>query len=168
MARHFWKVGTNSGNNGCPTLYSQQGGDTYVVHGDPVTDRAELAQLDFADGESAVTIPRELLANFGPNERVHVPHPISFDEFDGIFTALRNSAWRLETRRRYAWDEQQGTYLQLLAEGRVDWDLNDPWCQERREQTALGKKLGRAETITRRSGGGSGRARPGARVRRLV
>ncbi|MFH8701746.1 hypothetical protein ACWGKK_44115 [Streptomyces chartreusis] len=51
------------------TLYTQQGGDTYVVQGDPVTDPAELAQLDLADGESAVTVPRELLANFGPKER---------------------------------------------------------------------------------------------------
>ncbi|MFJ1877322.1 DUF6879 family protein [Streptomyces chartreusis] len=129
------------------TLYTQQGGDTYVVQGDPVTDPAELAQLDLADGESAVTVPRELLAKFGPKERVHVSHPISFDEFDGMFTALRHSAWRLESRRRYAWDEQQGTYRQFLADGRVDWDLNDPWCQERREQTALGKRFERVRVV---------------------
>ncbi|WP_346186136.1 DUF6879 family protein [Streptomyces osmaniensis] len=74
-------------------------------------------------------------------------HPISFDEFDGMFTALRHSAWRLESRRRYAWDEQQGTYRQFLAEGRVDWDLNDPWCKERREQTALGKRFERVRIV---------------------
>ncbi|MEV8431986.1 DUF6879 family protein [Streptomyces chartreusis] len=147
MARRFWKVGTNSGNNGCPTLYSEPGSDTYVVQGDPVTDPAELAQLNLADDESAVTVPRELLANFGPKEPVHVPQPISFDEFDGMFTTLRHSAWRLETRRRYAWDERQDTYRQFLAEGRVDWDLNDPWCQERREQAALGKRFERVRVV---------------------
>ncbi|MFI8299977.1 DUF6879 family protein [Streptomyces nigra] len=147
MARRFWKVGTNSGNNGCPTLYSEPGGDTYVVQGDPVTDPAELAQLDLAAGESAVTVPRELLANFGPKEPVHVPQPISFDEFDSMFTTLRHSAWRLETRRRYAWDEQQDTYRQFLTHGRVDWDLEDPWCQERREQAALGKRFERVRIV---------------------
>ncbi|MFC5802296.1 hypothetical protein [Streptomyces formicae] len=45
MTRQLRKVGTNSGNNGCPTLYETEGG-TYVVQGDRVTDPAELAQLD--------------------------------------------------------------------------------------------------------------------------
>uniref|UniRef100_A0AAU1I199 DUF6879 domain-containing protein n=1 Tax=Streptomyces sp. NBC_00180 TaxID=2903632 RepID=A0AAU1I199_9ACTN len=147
MTRRFWKVGTNSGNNGCPTLYSQSGSDTYVVQGDPVNDPAELAQLDLAEGETAVTVPRELLANFGPKEPVHVPHPITFDEFDDMFTTLKHSAWRLETRRRYAWDEQQDTYRQFLAQGRVDWDLNDPWFRERREQAALGKQFERVRIV---------------------
>ncbi|GHF73856.1 DUF6879 family protein [Streptomyces thermodiastaticus] len=147
MARRFWKVGTTSGNNGCPTLYTEPGSDTYVVQGDPVTDPAELAQLDLADGEAAVTVPRELLANFGPKEPVHAPQTISFDEFDGMFTTLKYSAWRLETRRRYAWDEQQDTYHRFLEHGRVDWDLDDPWCQERREQAALGKAFQRVRIL---------------------
>ncbi|MGY4966919.1 DUF6879 family protein [Streptomyces sp. 900105245] len=72
---------------------------------------------------------------------------ISFEEFDGMFTTLRHSAWRLETRRRYAWDEQQDTYRQFLAEGHVDWDPDDPWCRERCEQAALGKRFERVRVL---------------------
>ncbi|MGW7260802.1 DUF6879 family protein [Streptomyces sp. NPDC054834] len=147
MTRRLWKVGTNSGNNGCPTLYTTPSGD-YVVQGDRVTDPGELGQLDNqTEDEGAVVVPRELLANFGPREAVHVPQMIRFEEFDGMFTTFRHSAWRLETRRRYAWDEQQDTYRQFLAAGRVDWDLDDPWCRERREQAALGKRFERVRIL---------------------
>ncbi|QJS13206.1 hypothetical protein HKX69_29970 [Streptomyces argyrophyllae] len=147
MTRKLWKVGTNSGNNGCPTLYTTPSGD-YVVQGDRVTDPGELHQLhNLTAEEGAVVVPRELLANFGPREAVHVPQTISFEEFDGMFTTLRHSAWRLETRRRYAWDEQQDTYRQFLAAARVDWDLEDAWCRERREQAALGKRFERVRIL---------------------
>lgn len=147
MTRRLWKVGTNSGNDGCPTLYTEPGTDTYVVQGDPITEAADLAQLDLAAGEAAVTVPRELLANFGPKEPVHVPQHISFEDFGGMFAKLKHSAWRLETRRRYASDEATDTYAQFLAEGRVDWDLDDPWCAGRREQSALGKRFERVRIL---------------------
>ncbi|WP_308307619.1 DUF6879 family protein [Streptomyces sp. ISL-10] len=101
-------------------------------------------------------MPRELLANFGPKEPVRVLQFISFTEFDGMFTTLKHSAWRLETRRRYAFDEATDTYAQFLAEGRVDWDLADPWCVERREQAALGKRFERVRIL-------DGPATPGQR-----
>ncbi|MET9083737.1 DUF6879 family protein [Streptomyces sp. NPDC004237] len=147
MTRRLWKVGTNSGNDGCPTLYTEPGTDTYVVQGDPVTDPAELEQLDLTDGEAAVTVPRELLANFGPKEPVHVPQPISFTEFGRMFTTLRHSAWRLETRGRYAEDEVTDTYRQFAAGQPVEWDLDDPWCTNRREQTAAGKRFERVRIL---------------------
>ncbi|MFJ2741863.1 DUF6879 family protein [Streptomyces sp. NPDC087440] len=148
MTRRLTKVGTNSGNNGCPTLYQLPGTDDYVVQGDRVTDPAELAQMDnLTADEGAVTVPRELLANFGPKEPVHVPQPISFDDFDGMFTTFKHSAWRLESRRRYAWDEQQDTYRQFIAGEPVGWDLDDPWCRERREQVALGKRFERVRIL---------------------
>ncbi|MGW0704164.1 DUF6879 family protein [Streptomyces sp. NPDC002867] len=148
MARRLSKVGTNSGNNGCPTLYQLPRTDEYVVQGDRITDPAELGQLEnLTEEEGAVVVPRELLANFGPKEPVHVPQFIAFDEFDGMFTTLKHSAWRLETRRRYAWDEQQDTYRQFVTEGRVDWDLDDPWCRERREQVALGRRFERVRIL---------------------
>lgn len=147
MIRKLWKVGTNSGNNGCPTLYTTPSGD-YVVQGDRVTDPGELDQLhNLTDDEGAVVVPRELLANFGPRESVHVPQMVSFEEFDSMFTTLRHSAWRLETRRRYAWDEQQDTYREFLTAGCVDWDLEDAWCRERREQVALGKRFERVRIM---------------------
>lgn len=147
MTRRLWKVGTNSGNDGCPTLYTEPGADTYVVQGDPVTDPAEVAQLDLGEGEAAVTVPRELLANFGPKEPVHVPQRITFEEFGGMFTTLRHSAWRLETRRRYAEDEVTDTYRQFAAGEPVKWDLEDPWCVNRREQSALGKRFERVRIL---------------------
>ncbi|MFF2328342.1 MULTISPECIES: DUF6879 family protein [unclassified Streptomyces] len=148
MARKLRKVGTNSGNDGCPTLYEIPGTDRYVVQGDRVTDAAELDQLDnLTSEEGAVTVPRELLANFGPKEPVHVPQFITFDVFAGMFAKLKHSAWRLETRRRYASDEETDTYRQFLAEGRVDWDLDDPWCTGRRDQSALGKRFERVRIL---------------------
>lgn len=148
MTRRLWKVGTNSGNDGCPTLYEIPGTDRYVVQGDRVTDPGELGQLENLTGdEDAVTVPRELLANFGPKEPVHVPQYVTAEEFGRMFTTLKHSAWRLETRRRYAWDEQQPEYAQFLTEGRVDWDLDDPWCQGRREQTQLGKRFERVRIL---------------------
>ncbi|QCX75080.1 hypothetical protein C9F11_06900 [Streptomyces sp. YIM 121038] len=148
MARRLWKVGTNSGNDGCPTLYEVPGSDRFVVQGATVIDPKELGQLErLAKGESAVVVPRELLANFGPKEPVHVPQFITFDEFTSMFTTLKHSAWRLETRGRYASDEATDTYAQFLAEGRVDWDFDDPWCRGRREQAALGKRFERVRVL---------------------
>ncbi|MEU4996575.1 DUF6879 family protein [Streptomyces sp. NPDC021622] len=148
MTRRLWKVGTNSGNNGCPTLYEIPGTDQYVVQGNRVTDSAELDQLDnLTVDEGAVTVPRELLANFGPKEPEYVPQFITFDEFDGMFTSFKHSAWRLETRRRYASDEVTETYAQFVRGEPVDWDLDDPWCVERREQTALGKRFERVRVL---------------------
>ncbi|MFE1127741.1 DUF6879 family protein [Streptomyces albidoflavus] len=148
MTRRLRKVGTNSGNNGCPTLYELPGTDRYVVQGDRVTDPGELGQLDnLTSAEGAVTVPRELLANFGPKEPVHVPQWISFEDFDGMFVTVKHSAWRLETRRRYASDEATDTYAQFARGESVSWDLDDPWCLERREQVALGKRFERVRVL---------------------
>jgi hypothetical protein len=150
MARTLRYVGTNSGNNGCPTLYKVETTGDYVVQGArPEPD--DLAQLrHLAVDEAAVIVPRALLANFGPKEAIPTREHISFDDFDGMFTTFQHTAWRLETRRRYASDEAMDTYQQFLREGRVDWDLDDPWCVERREQTALGKRIARVRSSTRR------------------
>lgn len=147
MTRHLRKVGTNSGNDGCPTLY-EVGTDRYVVQGDRVTDPGEVTQLDnLTEEEGAVTVPRELLANFGPKEPVHVPQPISFEDFAGMFSKVKHSAWRLETRRRYASDEETDTYAQFAAGEPVSWDLDDPWCVNRREQSAMGKRFERVRVL---------------------
>ncbi|MFI5939491.1 DUF6879 family protein [Streptomyces uncialis] len=76
-----------------------------------------------------------------------MPRFITFDEFDGMFSTLKHSAWRLESRRRYAWDETQDTYQRFSRGEAVEWDLDDPWCVERREQTALGKRFERVRVL---------------------
>jgi len=119
-------VGSGSGNDGCPTLYEVDGPDQYLVQGDTVTDPGEIAQLsNVKDGESAVVVPRALLANFGPKEPVATRESISFEDFGRMFTTLRHSAWRLETRGRYASDGVTETYAQFLRDGVADWDFND-------------------------------------------
>lgn len=148
MTRYLRKVGTNSGNDGCPTLYEVPGTDRYVVQGDRVSDPDELSQLDnLTTDEGAVTVPRELLANFGPKEPVHVPQPISFEDFGGMFTRVKHSAWRLETRRRYASDEETDTYREFAAGQPVAWDLDDEWCTNRREQSARGVRFERVRIL---------------------
>lgn len=146
MARALRYVGTNSGNNGCPTLYETPAGD-YVVQGTQA-EPDDLAQLRHrSDDENAVVVPRALLANFGPKEAIPTRERISFDDFDAMFRTFQHTAWRLESRRRYASDEATPTYQQFEHDGRVDWDLDDPWCVERREQTALGKRIERVRIV---------------------
>ncbi|WP_052852198.1 DUF6879 family protein [Streptomyces avicenniae] len=148
MTRRLRLVGTSSGNDGCPTLYEVENTDSYLVQGDVVTDPAELRQLrNLKDGEGAVIVPRELLANFGPKEPVHVPHEITFEEFGAMFRTLAHSAWRLETRRRYAEDEETDTWREFMSNGTVRWDLDDPWCRGHREQSALGKRFERVRLV---------------------
>ncbi|NEE37960.1 hypothetical protein G3M53_72755 [Streptomyces sp. SID7982] len=72
---------------------------------------------------------------------------IDLDEFEGLFRTFSHSAWRLETRRRYASDEATGTYRQFVETGRVEWDENDPYCELIRSQTAQGKRVERVRIV---------------------
>ncbi|MDQ1029422.1 hypothetical protein QF035_007004 [Streptomyces umbrinus] len=95
-----------------------------------------------------IVVPRELLVDFGPKEVTRVPNSIGLDEFDRLFTQFQHTAWRLETRRRYASDEVTDTYAQFLPGESVDWEGRDAqWCAERREQTALGKRFERVRIV---------------------
>lgn len=76
-----------------------------------------------------------------------MPRFIALSDFDGMFSDLAHSAWRLESRRRYASDEATDTYRQFAAGLPVTWDLTDPWCTERREQVALGKRFERVRIL---------------------
>ncbi|MFI0262554.1 DUF6879 family protein [Streptomyces sp. NPDC017056] len=141
--------GTGSGINGCPAVHEDLDTGEIIVHGPPLTDPGDLAQLrHLGAGETAVVVPRKLLVDWGPKEVVRVPHIIGLDAFDRLFTQFEHTAWRLETRRRYASDEATETYRQFLRGERVDWEGADTqWCAERREQTALGKRFARVRVI---------------------
>ncbi len=141
--------GTGSGVNGCPAIHQDTGTGEIIVHGPPLTDPEDIAQLrHLGAGETAIVVPPELLVDFGPKEVQRVPDIISLAEFDRLFTQFEHTAWRLETRRRYASDEVTDTYRQFLAGSPVDWTgVDAAWCQERREQVALGKTFGRVRII---------------------
>ncbi|MGW7056331.1 DUF6879 family protein [Streptomyces sp. NPDC054887] len=141
--------GTGSGVNGCPSVHEDLDTGDIIVHGPPLTDPDDTAQLrHLSEGETAIVVPRELLIDFGPKEADRVPDIIGLDEFDQLFTAFKHTAWRLETRRRYASDEVSDTYAQFLRGEPVVWDgANAEWCAERREQTALGKRFERVRVV---------------------
>jgi hypothetical protein len=145
MARRLRFNGTGSGVNGCPSIHEDLDSGEVIVHGPPLTDPGEIAQLrHLGDGEVPVVVPRELLADFGPKKVQRVPDIIGLDEFDRLFTQFEHTAWRLETRRRYASDEATSTYAQFVRGETVDWaGVDAAGCAERREQTTLGKRFER-------------------------
>jgi hypothetical protein len=60
MALRFLGKDPGSPSGGSPTLYYDDGDDTYVVQGWKVTDPAVLAQMDIPDHETVVRIPRRM------------------------------------------------------------------------------------------------------------
>jgi hypothetical protein len=149
MVRRLRFNGTSSGVNGCPAIHEDLDSNEIIIHGPPLTDPADIAQLQHLDdGDQPIVIPRELLVDFGPKEVARVPNLITLDEFDRLFTQFEHTAWRLETRRRYASDELTDTYAQFARGGPVDWTgVDAAWCAERREQTALGKRFERVRVV---------------------
>jgi len=149
MARRLRFNGTGSGVNGCPAVHEDLDSHEIIVHGTPLTDPDDLSQLQhLSEGEVPIVVPRELLVDYGPKEVTRVPNIIGLDEFDRLFTQFKHTAWRLETRRRYASDEITDTYAQFAQGESVNWEgVDAEWCAERREQTALGKRFERVRIV---------------------
>lgn len=149
MARRLRFNGTGSGVNGCPAVHEDLDTGEVIIHGPALTDPDDIARLrHLGEGEVPIVVPRELLVDFGPKEVHRVPNIIGLDEFDRLFTQFEHTAWRLETRRRYASDEVTDTYAQFTRGEPVDWEGKDAeWCTERREQTALGKRFERIRIV---------------------
>ncbi|WP_327432764.1 DUF6879 family protein [Streptomyces sp. NBC_01236] len=149
MARRLRFNGTGSGVNGCPAVHEDLDTGEVIIHGPALTDPEDMARLrHLGEGEIPIIVPRELLVDFGPKEVTRVPNIIGLDEFDRLFTRFEHTAWRLETRRRYASDEVTDTYAQFTRGEPVDWEGKDAeWCAERREQTALGKRFERVRVV---------------------
>jgi hypothetical protein len=118
-----------------------------IVHGPPLTDPDDVAQLQHLDpGEVAVIVPRNTLVDFGPRDET--PRLINAtDEFDRLFTAFKHTAWRLETRRRYASDEQTQEWQQFAAGRPIEWDYDDDWCRNVGAQTEQGKRFERVRLV---------------------
>ncbi|MDX3693168.1 DUF6879 family protein [Streptomyces bottropensis] len=149
MPRRLRFNGTGSGVNGCPSLHEDLDTGEVIVHGPALTDPEDIAQLrHLNEGEVPIVVPRELLVDFGPKEAVHAATVIGLDEFDRLFTQFEHTAWRLETRRRYASDELTSTYAQFMRGESVNWEgVDAEWCAERREQVALGKRFERVRIV---------------------
>ncbi len=148
MARQLRFNGTGSGGTGCPSVHEDAESGEVIVHGPPLTDADDIAQLrHLSEGEVAVVVPRELLVDWTPKDATRQARIIDLGEFEGLFRTFSHSAWRLETRRRYASDEVAHTYRQFVETGRVDWDESDPYCELIRPQTAQGKRVERVRIV---------------------
>ncbi|MEU9997876.1 DUF6879 family protein [Streptomyces sp. NPDC050848] len=144
MARQLRFTGTDSKVDGCPALHTDEGTGEIVVQGTPITDPADLAQLQhLGPDEAAVAVPRELLVNWGPKEMERVPELVGRESFRRLFETFKHTAWRLETRRGYASDRQDPDYQAFLATGSSPCDPTEPWFVNIRAQADAGKTIGR-------------------------
>ncbi|TQJ52628.1 DUF6879 family protein [Streptomyces sp. SLBN-115] len=149
MVRRLRFNGTGSGDDGCPSMHEDLDSGEVVVHGPPLTDPEDIAQLQhLGEGEVPIVVPRALLVDWGPKDMTREAKVIDLDRFGRLFTQFEHTAWRLETRRRYASDEATDTYAQFIGGESVDWDETDSeWCANRREQSALGKRIERVRIV---------------------
>jgi hypothetical protein len=140
--------GTDSGGTGCPSVHEDLDSGEVIVHGPPLTDPRDTAQLrHLSEGEVAVVVPRELLVDYAPKDTTRAARMIGLDAFEDLFRTFEHTAWRLETRRRYASDEDTDTYREFLATGAARWDPEDPYCELIRTQTARGKRVERVRVV---------------------
>ncbi|QDI69519.1 hypothetical protein CD934_13020 [Streptomyces calvus] len=155
MARRLRFNGTGSGVTGCPSVHEDVDSGEVIVHGPPLTDSADLAQLQhLSQDEVAVVVPRDLLVDWTPKERTRQVRAIDLDEFAGLFGAFEHTAWRLETRGRYASDEKNDRWKRFVDTGEVgeDWADADEvrWFRDTiRAQTAQGKRMERVRIVDR-------------------
>ncbi|MFJ9887678.1 DUF6879 family protein [Streptomyces sp. NPDC091287] len=148
MARQLRFNGMGSGGTGWSSVYEDAASGEVIVHGPPLTDVDDIAQLQhLSEGEVAVVVPRELLVDWTPKGATRQARILDLDEFEGLFRTFSHSAWRLETRRRFASDEATDTYRQFVETGSVDWSVEDPYCELIRSQTEQGKRVERVRIV---------------------
>ncbi|MFF1638327.1 DUF6879 family protein [Streptomyces sp. NPDC058246] len=148
MTRNIRFNGTGSGDTGCPSIHEDVDTGEVIVHGPPLTEPEDLAQLQHLGAdEVAVIVPRELITDWAPKDATRQAKIIDLAAFNRLFENFEHTAWRLETRRRYASDESTETYAQFVAEGRVDWDMSSWYCETIRRQTGEGKTVARVRLI---------------------
>ncbi|WP_425824597.1 DUF6879 family protein [Streptomyces fractus] len=148
MARNIRFNGTGSGDTGCPSIHEDLDTGEVIVHGPPLTAAEDLEQLQhLGPGEVAVVVPRDVISDWAPKDRTRQARIIDLGAFNRLFEIFEHTAWRLETRRRYASDEETETYAQFLAEGRVDWDMDSWYCETIRRQMEAGKSVARVRLL---------------------
>ncbi|MFI8324491.1 DUF6879 family protein [Streptomyces sp. NPDC085529] len=148
MVRRLRFNGTGSGGGGCPSIHEDLDSGEVIVHGPPLTDPQDVSQLQhLSEGEVAVVVPRELLTDWTPKDRTRQARIIDLDAFGKLFETFEHTAWRLETRRRFASDELTDTWAQFSAGQPIEWDYEDDWCTNVRAQTAQGKRFERVRIV---------------------
>ncbi|MFE9838714.1 DUF6879 family protein [Streptomyces sp. NPDC005551] len=155
MARRLRFNGTGSDISGCPSLHEDLDTGEVVVHGPPLSDPDDVAQLrHLSAGEVAVVVPRDLLVDWSPKGRARQARTIDLDEFNGLFARFEHTAWRLETRRRYASDEATDRWGRFVETGTVGDDSvlgaeHNRFGDMIRAQTAQGKRIERVRIVDR-------------------
>lgn len=148
MARRLRFNGTGSGEGGCPSVHEDLDSGEIIVHGPALTGSEDVAQLQhLGEGEVPIVVPRELLVDFGPKEVTRVPRIVDLDAFNGLFETFEHTAWRLETRRRYASDAATDTYAQFEGGEAPAWDMDSPYCRTIRRQTGQGARVERVRLV---------------------
>ncbi|MFJ6895654.1 DUF6879 family protein [Streptomyces hokutonensis] len=148
MMRRLRFNGTGSGEGGCPSVHEDVDSGEIIVHGPPLSDPEEIAQLrHLGEGEVPIVVPRELIVDWGPKDVTREARIIDLDAFGQLFERFEHTAWRLETRRRYASDEATDTWAQFVQGETPTWDLTTPWSVTIREKTAGGARVGRVRIV---------------------
>jgi hypothetical protein len=153
MARRLRFNGTGSGYNGCPAVHEDLDTGEVIVQGAPLTDPEDIEQLQhLSEGETAVVVPRELLVDWAPKEQTRQVRTIGLDEFADLFNKFEHTAWRLETRQRYASDEAGERWARFIETGSLDGDEADVpearrWSDTIRAQVAQGKRVERVRIV---------------------
>ncbi|WP_251093887.1 DUF6879 family protein [Streptomyces sp. Caat 7-52] len=153
MARRLRFNGTGGSGGGCPSVHEDLGSGEVIVHGPRLTDPEDIAQLQHLSAEEvAVVVPRELLVDWTPKEKTRQVRTIDLGEFSDLFSKFEHTAWRLETRRRYASDEANDRWDQFIETGSVteDWSEDTPTSGFRktiRDQRAQGKRVERVRLV---------------------
>lgn len=142
MARRLRFNGTGSGVGGCPAVHEDLDSGEIIIHGTPLTDPEDVAQLQhLGEGETPIVVPRELLVDFGTKEVTRTPHLIDLDDFGKLFENFEHTAWRLETRRRFASDETAPDFQAFVETGEAPLDLYHPFFTTIRNQTSAGQAV---------------------------
>ncbi|MBO3675316.1 DUF6879 family protein [Streptomyces sp. NEAU-YJ-81] len=148
MARRLRFNGTGSGVGGCPAVHEDLNSGEIVIHGTPLTDPEDVAQLQhLGEGETPIVVPRELLVDYGPKEITRTPRIIDLDDFGKLFENFEHTAWRLETRRRFASDETAPDYQAFAETGEAPLELYASFFTTIRDQTQQGKRVERVRIV---------------------
>lgn len=76
-----------------------------------------------------------------------MPELVPFADITGLFTTFERTAWRLETRRRYAVDIGTPKWELWQAGGDLGYNPAHPWHANVRAQTEAGKRFERVRIV---------------------